>query len=181
MKIVRYQHLNDAADEAPHVGLLRDDGVVNIVSAISALPAATPQQQMESLIDSFEALRPALEQILTDGPATPLDEVRLRAPLPRPSKMLNCIGNYWEHAEREARPLNMFLKSPDCVIGDGDTVVLPNNTSPYMFQHEAELGVVFKGPAKDVSQDDWRSVVFGYTCMIDVSARAQGRQHLALR
>ena len=113
MKIVRYQHLSDAADEAPHVGLLRDDGVVNIVSAISALPAATPQQQMESLIDSFEALRPALEQILTDGPATPLDEVRLRPPLPRPSKMLNCIGNYWEHQQREPGQLNMFLKSPD--------------------------------------------------------------------
>ena len=69
----------------------------------------------------------------------------------------------------------MFLKSPDAVIGDGDTVVLPNNTSPYMFQHEAELGIVFKGPAKDVTQADWQSAVFGYTCMIDVSARAQGR------
>ena len=175
MKIVRFNHLSDAADEAPHVGLLRDDGVVNVASAIYALPANTPQQQMESLIDNFEALRPALEQILEDGPVTPLDEVQLRAPLPRPSKLLNCIGNYWEHAQREARPLNMFLKSPDAVIGDGDTVVLPNNTSPYMFQHEAELGIVFKGPAKDVSQADWQSAVFGYTCMIDVSARAQGR------
>ena len=98
MKIVRFNHLTDAADEAPHVGLLRDDGVVNVASAIYALPANTPQQQMESLIDNFEALRPALEQILDDGPVTPLDEVQLRPPLPRPSKMLNCIGNYWEHA-----------------------------------------------------------------------------------
>ncbi len=130
---------------------------------------------MESFIDAYDSLRPQLEQALAGGPAIALDAVQLRPPLPRPSKLLNCIGNYWEHAEREPRPLNMFLKSPDCVIGDGDTVVLPNNTSPYMFQHEAELGIVFKGPAKDVSQDDWRSVVFGYTCMIDVSARAQGR------
>ena len=38
-----------------------------------------------------------------------------------------------------------------------------------------------RGPAKDVTQADWQSAVFGYTCMIDVSARAQGRQHVALR
>ena len=35
-----------------------------------------------------------------------------------------CIANYWEHAQREARPLNMFLKNPDAVIGPGDTVQL---------------------------------------------------------
>ena len=174
MRIVRFVPASDAGS-APRVGLLRDDGVVDVSAIAAGLPANTPQQQMESFIDAYDALRPQLEQALADGPALALDSIQLRAPLPRPSKMLCCIGNYWEHAQREARPLNMFLKSPDSVVGDGDTVVLPNNTSPYVFQHEAELGIVFKGPAKDVAQADWRSVVFGYTCMIDVSARAEGR------
>ena len=174
MRIVRFAPASDA-NAAPRIGLLRADGVVDVSEVVAGLPANTPQQQMESFIDAYDALRPQLEQALAAGPAVALDAVRLRAPLPRPSKMLCCIGNYWEHAEREARPLNMFLKSPDSVIGDGDTVVLPNNTSPYMFQHEAELALVFKGPAKDVSQDDWRGVIFGYTAMVDVSARAQGR------
>ncbi len=174
MRIVRFVPASDA-NAAPSVGLLRDDGVVDVSSLIAGLPANTPQQQMESFIDAYDALRPQLEQALAAGPVVALDAVQLRAPLPRPSKMLCCIGNYWEHAEREPRPLNMFLKSPDSVIGDGDTVVLPNNTSPYMFQHEAELALVFKGPAKDITQDNWRSVVFGYTAMVDVSARAQGR------
>ena len=157
MKIVRFQHHTDAADEAPHVGLLRDDGVVNIAAAIYALPAATPQQQMESLIDNFEALRPALEQILEDGPVTPLDEVRVATH--RCRALASCsTASATTGSTRSERlgQLNMFLKSPDAVIGDGDTVVLPNNTSPYMFQHEAELGIVFKGPAKDVSQADWQ-------------------------
>jgi len=35
---------------------------------------------------------------------------------------------------------------------------------------------VIKGPGKKVGQADWRKVVFGYTGIIDVSARAQGRQ-----
>ena len=44
-----------------------------------------------------------------------------------------------------------------------------------MFHHEAELALVIKGPAKHVRRADWRSAVFGYTCLIDVSARGEGR------
>ena len=107
--------------------------------------------------------------------AKPLSSVRLRAPLPRPGKILACIANYWEHAQRAPRKLSMFLKNPDAVIGPGDTVVLPEFTEPYAFMHEAELALVIKGPAKMVKQKDWRSAVFGYTGIIDVSARGDGR------
>jgi len=131
---------------------------------------------MARIVDAFDALRPELEALLASGERVPLANVRLRAPLPRPSKILACIGNYWEHAQREARPLNMFLKSPDAVIGPGDTVVLPTTTDPWVFQHEAELAIVMKGPAKDVPQAGAFDAVFGYTCMIDVSARGEGRR-----
>ena len=74
------------------------------------------------------------------------------------------------------RPLNMFMKNPDAVIGPGETIVLPEFTVPWIFMHEAELALVIKGPAKMVSAGDWKNVVFGYTAMIDVSAREQGRR-----
>ncbi len=106
----------------------------------------------------------------------PLDKVRLRAPLPRPGKILACIANYWEHAQREPRPLNMFMKNPDAVIGPGDTIMLPEFTVPWIFMHEAELAIVMKGPAKMVKAKDWKRAVFGYTAMIDVSAREHGRR-----
>ncbi len=102
--------------------------------------------------------------------------MRLRPPLPRPGKILACIANYWEHAQREARPLNMFMKNPDAVVGPGDTIMLPEFTVPWIFMHEAELALVMKGPSKMVKAKDWRSAVFGYTAMIDVSAREQGRR-----
>jgi 2-keto-4-pentenoate hydratase/2-oxohepta-3-ene-1,7-dioic acid hydratase in catechol pathway len=176
MKLVRFTDTTGAADSTAKPGLIKGDAVVDISSAVASLPASTPQMLMESIIDNFESLRPALEKLLESGASVPIASVKLRPPLPRPSKILCCIGNYWEHMQREAGPLNMFLKSPDAVIGDGDTVVLPNNTSPYMFQHEAELAIVFKGPAKDVSQADHKNAIFGYTCIIDVSARAEGRR-----
>ena len=131
---------------------------------------------MQQIIDGFGSLRPEFDEAAASRVPLPLDVLRLRPPLPRPGKILCCIGNYWEHEQREPRPLNMFLKNPDAVIGPGDTIVLPDFTDPYVFQHEAELGIVMKGPAKNVKAADWRKAVFGYTGMIDVSARAQGRQ-----
>jgi 2-keto-4-pentenoate hydratase/2-oxohepta-3-ene-1,7-dioic acid hydratase in catechol pathway len=155
-------------------GLLTERGVVDIAHAVPSGP--TPQATMQGVIDDFETLRPALERLAREGAARPLAEVRLRPPLPRPGKILACIANYWEHGALEPRALNMFLKNPDAVIGPGDTIVLPHLTEPWIFMHEAELALVIKGPAKNVTQANWRSAVFGYTGMIDVSARGEGRR-----
>ncbi len=155
-------------------GVLTERGVVGIADAVSARP--TPQATMVGIIDEFERLRPSLERLAHDGRALPLIDVRLRPPLPRPGKILACIANYWEHGALEARALNMFLKNPDAVIGPGDTIVLPEFTEPWIFMHEAELALVIKGPAKAVTRENWRSAVFGYTGMIDVSARGEGRR-----
>jgi 2-keto-4-pentenoate hydratase/2-oxohepta-3-ene-1,7-dioic acid hydratase in catechol pathway len=155
-------------------GLLTERGVVAIAEVVQ--PGYTPQLTMQGIIDAFDRLRPALERLQASGPGIPLDTVRLHPPLPRPGKILACIANYWEHAQREARSLNMFMKNPDAVVGPGDTIMLPEFTVPWIFMHEAELALVIKGPAKMVKADDWRRAVFGSTAMIDVSAREQGRR-----
>ena len=170
MKLALY---SEPDNETILPAILTDAGLVDITSVVP--PARTPQRTMETIIDSFDALRPSLEQLASTGTARGLDTVRLRPPLPRPSKVMCCIANYWEHAQREARPLNMFLKNPDAVVGPGDTIRLPNFTVPWMFMHEAELAVVLKGPARNVSQADWRSAVFGYTGMMDITGRGEGR------
>jgi 2-keto-4-pentenoate hydratase/2-oxohepta-3-ene-1,7-dioic acid hydratase in catechol pathway len=171
MKLVLFQ--TSGRDE-PVPGLLTDRGVVDVAGAVER--GYTPEMTMQGLIDNFDRLRPELERLATKGEALPLAAVRLRAPLPRPGKILACIANYWEHAQREPRPLNMFLKNPDAVVGPGDTIVLPEFAEPWIFMHEAELALVVKGPVKQVKQADWRNAVFGYTCLIDVSARGGGRR-----
>jgi 2-keto-4-pentenoate hydratase/2-oxohepta-3-ene-1,7-dioic acid hydratase in catechol pathway len=164
--------------------LTADDGVVDVSPATAGLVSASPQHLMTQIIDGFDALKPDFERLMARTVPLPRAIVRLRPPLPRPGKILCCIGNYWEHRERDPSPLNMYLKNPDAVIGPGDTVVLPEVTEehtpggspgPYVYQHEAELGIVIRGPAKNVKQADWRHAVFGFTGMIDVSARASGR------
>jgi 2-keto-4-pentenoate hydratase/2-oxohepta-3-ene-1,7-dioic acid hydratase in catechol pathway len=171
MKLVIFEAQGQSG---PAPGLLTDRGVVGLAGIVER--GHTPQLTMQKLIDGFGELRPTLEKLATEGEAVPLDRVRLCPPLPRPGKILCCIANYWEHAQREARPLNMFLKNPEAVVGPGDTIQLPEMTEPWIFMHEAELALVIKGPAKKVSQASWRSTVFGYTGLIDVSARGEGRR-----
>jgi 2-keto-4-pentenoate hydratase/2-oxohepta-3-ene-1,7-dioic acid hydratase in catechol pathway len=170
MKLALFSAL-DAHEIRP--GVITDVGVIDISAIVPR--AATPQRTIEAIIDGFGTLRSSIERAVERGEPHPLDEVRLRPPLPRPSKVMCCIANYWEHAQREARPLNMFLKNPDAVVGPGDTIRLPAYTVPWMFMHEAELGIVLKGPARNVSQADWRSAVFGYTGMMDITGRGEGR------
>jgi 2-keto-4-pentenoate hydratase/2-oxohepta-3-ene-1,7-dioic acid hydratase in catechol pathway len=170
---VKLVFFRDAQGEA-RPGLLTGRGVVDIAGV--AARGHTAQLTMQGLIDDFERLRPQLERLGREGAAIPEGEVRLLPPLPRPGKILACIANYWEHAQREARPLNMFLKNPDAVIGPGDTIELPEFTEPWCFMHEAELAIVCRGPSKKVRRENWRSAVFGYTAMIDVTARGEGRR-----
>ena len=170
MKLVLFA----AADGDVRPGVLTPEGVIDAAAVVPR--GHTPQLTMQGIIDSFDGLRPRLERLAAEGAPRPLSQVRLRAPLPRPGKILACIANYWEHGALDARPLNMFLKNPDAVIGPGDTIVLPAHTEPWIFMHEAELALVIKGPAKMVPRDRWRSAVFGYTGMIDVSARGEGRR-----
>jgi 2-keto-4-pentenoate hydratase/2-oxohepta-3-ene-1,7-dioic acid hydratase in catechol pathway len=158
----------------PVPGVWTERGIVDASGAVRK--GHTPQLTMQGLIDGFDRLRPGLEKLASEAPAVAVESVRLRPPLPRPGKILCCIANYWEHAQREARALNMFLKNPEAVVGPGDTIVLPKMTEPWIFMHEAELALVMKGPAKEVAQKDWRGAVFGYTGLIDVSARGEGRR-----
>lgn len=169
MKLVLFQ----AGQGEVRPGLITARGIVDIAAVVPR--GYSPELTMEGIIDRFEELRPGLAKLESSGPALAADQVRLLPPLPRPGKILCCIANYWEHAQREPRPLNMFLKNPDAVVGPGDTIRLPEFTEPWMFMHEAELALVIKGPAKMVPAADWRRAIFGYTALIDVSARGQGR------
>ena len=89
MKLVLFQ-TSEQEQQTP--GLLTERGVVSVISTVER--GHTPQLTMQALIDDFDRLQPALERLAAEGKALPLDTVRLRAPLPRPGKILCCIANY---------------------------------------------------------------------------------------
>jgi len=90
-----------------------------------------------------------------------------------PGKIV-CVGlNYHDHAEEGGQDLPkaplLFAKWPNTLIGDGDPIVLPAESTEV--DYEAELGVVIGTTAKHVSERDALDVVEGYICVNDVSAR----------
>src|SRR4029077_6050475 len=79
--------------------------------------------------------------------------------------------NYMEDGTRsEPAPINAFLKSPSAVIGDGDTMVLPDVPAT-IFEGEPEIALVIGKRASNVRAADAMSYIFGYTNFIDGSAR----------
>lgn len=169
MKLARFER-----DGRVQCGIVAADGIVPVSPALERL-GRDPEMDMTALIGMFDDARDELEAESRAGAVLPLEAVRLRAPLARPRTILCAAANYWEHAQRERRPLHMFVKNPDAVIGPGDTIELPETTDPWIFMHEAELALVLRVPSEPASEASWRAAVFGYTGLIDVSARGRGR------
>ena len=88
------------------LGVLNGDTVVDASSVGNSIDFHTPQEMMSKLIEDFDQYRGALEQ-LSSGQGTPVSQVRLRAPLPRPARLVCMAGNYMESGTRtEAAPIN---------------------------------------------------------------------------
>ena len=152
--------------------ILKESGVVDISREVRNLQGGSPQLLLENIIVNFQFLRPRLERLEERGKVIPLDQVRLRPPVPRPGKVLCGRGNFMEGVPVEPmRPLATFFKSPDAIIGTGDTVVLPA-FHPVIFHHEAELAIVIGKAASHVAEAQALDYIFGYTTSVDVSARA---------
>ncbi|HZA22704.1 MAG TPA: fumarylacetoacetate hydrolase family protein, partial [Dehalococcoidia bacterium] len=115
-------------------------------------------------------MKPKIEGAVRGKEGVPLNSVRLRAPLPRPSKLICAAVNYLEFGQREPAVLDAFLKSPSAIIGSGDTCELPPVPAT-IFHHEPELAFVVGKRATKVSQDDALSYIFGYCNFLDMSAR----------
>ena len=152
-------------------GVLRGDNVVDVSGVIEDIPHIDAQTWMRGLIDCFDDYRGKLEDAAANSEGVPISDVRLRSPLPEPTRIACMAGNYLENGklpfptDREA-----FLKSPSAVIGDGDTVELPDAPVPH-FHHEAELGLVIGKTSTDVPAEKAAGHIFGYLNFMDVSAR----------
>src|SRR3990167_3778306 len=70
----------------------------------------------------------------------------------------------------EKPAINAFHKAATAVIGDGDTMVLPDVPAG-IFEGEAEMALIIGKRATRVAQADAFKHIFGYTCFIDGSAR----------
>jgi 2-keto-4-pentenoate hydratase/2-oxohepta-3-ene-1,7-dioic acid hydratase in catechol pathway len=126
---------------------------------------------MNGLIARFAEYRGALARAAAEGQGVPVAQVKIRPPLPKPVNVDCMAVNYMEDGTRkEPAPINAFHKSPGCIVGHGDTLVLPDIAAT-VFEGEAELAVVIGKPASNVPAAKAMDYVFGYVNFIDGSAR----------
>jgi 2-keto-4-pentenoate hydratase/2-oxohepta-3-ene-1,7-dioic acid hydratase in catechol pathway len=115
-----------------------------------------------------------VETYVEQGVLVPIDLVRLRAPIARPSKVVAIGLNYMDHCREQnveppSRPL-IFTKFTNSIVGHDDVIRWdPALTS--QVDYEAELGVVIGSIARAVPAGRAHEHIAGYVALNDVSAR----------
>jgi 2-keto-4-pentenoate hydratase/2-oxohepta-3-ene-1,7-dioic acid hydratase in catechol pathway len=111
------------------------------------------------------------------------NDVKLHAPIPRPTKNIFCVGkNYAEHAIEmgsEAdipKNLMMFTKAPTTVVGLLDSVYHHDEITNQL-DYEGELAVVIGKKGKAIKKEEALDYVFGYTIVNDITARDLQSRH----
>jgi acylpyruvate hydrolase len=107
------------------------------------------------------------------GLVRPAESVRLRAPVPRPTKFILVGLNYRDHAEEAGMQIpevpTIFSKYANCVIGPGDAIKIPKVSA--MIDYEGEYAFVIGRPGRDIAPERAMEYVAGYTIVNDVSCR----------
>lgn len=169
------------------LGALVDNFAIDLERLGAAAGVALPDNMLD-FIDaapvSLERTRELLSKFEGNWPlnvATPVANVRLLAPIPRPRKNIFGIGlNYVDHVAESARTLDtskdlpkqpvVFSKPPTTVIGPGDAIE-HNALITQQLDWEVELAVIIGSTCRRVGEDEAMSKVFGYTVINDISAR----------
>ncbi len=192
MRLVTYR---SGVEAAARLGVVHNDPHGDLVVDVEWLGQSVGVDMPDTMLGLIDLGRVGLERLremLDDcggrfaaGTAYPLVNVKLLAPIPRPRKNVFGVGlNYVEHVEESAKSLDtskdlpkqpvIFSKPPTTVIGPGDAIE-HNARMTQQLDWEVELAVVIGTTAKRVSTEDALGHVFGYSVMIDISARDNRR------
>ncbi len=153
------------------LGVVKDGVVVDVSDAVSSIPHQEPHELINRLIAGFSDHKRKLIEVANERTGVPLAQVKLRSPMPKPFNIVAMAVNYMEDGTRaEPAPINAFHKSPNAVIGDGDTLVLPDIPAT-IFEGEAEMALVIGKRAEQVKAEDAYDYIFGYLNFIYGSAR----------
>ncbi len=156
------------------IGIIDDDVIYDVTNVLDAVDKAYPEYRTLRVIEKFNEYKPKIVDVFKSSSGKPISSVKIGPPLTRMSNIVCMAVNYMEDGTRNApAPINAFHKTPAAIIGQGGTVVLPDE--PFsIFEGEAEIALIIGKTASHVSEADALSHVFGYMNFIDGSARDLG-------
>jgi len=153
------------------LGVLKGNSVVDVSSAVSDITNTSPHDLFNRLIGDFDNYRSRIEAVVNENAGVPIAQVKIRAPHPKPYNIVAMAVNYMEDGTRsEPAPINAFQKASTCIIGDGETMILPDIPAT-IFEGEAELALVIGKGGENIKPENAYDHIFGYLNFIDGSAR----------
>jgi 2-keto-4-pentenoate hydratase/2-oxohepta-3-ene-1,7-dioic acid hydratase in catechol pathway len=158
------------------IGIRTKHGIVDVARASQALGIASPPQTIDDMLAGRGDVG-SLKRIASNAPASAIrseSSVEFGPLVSRPEKIL-CVGlNYRAHlAETGMKPQpypDLFNKYNTALNRHNGTLAV--STLPLtQFDYESELVIFMGKEARNVSEADALSHVFGYSCGNDFSAR----------
>ncbi len=188
MKLCRYD--ND------RLGVVRGDLVHDVTEAQTEIRKSAPYDMKgDAVVAALPQWRERIERMADKAPAKPLSQVKLLAPVARPSKLSCAPTNYQAHIEEmtaaAAQPgsqivrhqstkileAGMFLKANSALVGpsEGIPIRFPDRRN----DHEVELVMVIGKTGSDIPQSEALDYVAGYCLGLDMTVR--GREDRSFR
>jgi acylpyruvate hydrolase len=164
MRLVTFK----AVHAGPQVGILANEQVLALD------PNKYPD--MTAFLAAGQSARSEADRIARGelrANSTNLTQVKLLAPVLRPTKIVAIGLNYFDHARETKMEIPkwpiIFAKFPSSINGPDAPVILPKDDP--QGDYEAELAVVIGRTCKQVSESEAMNYVAGYMPLNDVSAR----------
>lgn len=163
MKLATY-----VAADGDRIGVVSADGLISLADHLPAAP-----RRMIDLIERWDEFKSKVAALQSRKPDVKLSEVRLRAPIPRPGKILAIGLNYKDHIEETKNKTpefqTWFSKATTGVNGPFDPIALPAVSDK--LDYEAELVAIIGRRVRGVSGQQAKDAIFGYCVGNDVSVR----------
>jgi len=173
-----------ASVKSNDLAIVEDNGFLLIGNPLAAAGLLPNGISMIDFIAGYDAIRPALDGIRAKAKRIPFDPHSLKPPVERPSKIWAAAFNYRRGTSdmtaaagrgetlrfTPEQALEMtFLKPSSAVIGPEQAILIPKGERTVY--PELELCVVIGSEARNVSKEQALNHVFGYTIMLDMTAR----------
>ncbi len=166
------------------LGLVEGDHVIDVTSALDALPAHKyPMPRNDQLIENLAMLRPKIEEASKSGPKLPLAGLALLSPVANPGKVVAAPVNYQAHYDEaefdpeirhgkdivKIQTIGLFLKATSSIVGASHGVELVHLDRRN--DHEIELVAIIGKPARNVKVENALDYVAGYCIGLDMTVR----------
>jgi 2-keto-4-pentenoate hydratase/2-oxohepta-3-ene-1,7-dioic acid hydratase in catechol pathway len=168
---MRFAHLRRPDSSHAVLAVVQDSDAILVSDLLDDAPA-TLQQLIERGDEVLDQLRTALSK--RDAPRHPLEGWSFDSAVLAPPAVLAVGLNYAAHSSElglktDAAP-TVFTLWPNSLSGHDQITSWTRRLSEAV-DYEAELGVIIGAPAKDVSEAEALSHVWGYTVVNDITAR----------